>query len=147
MVILAALDETEQARAVARNGYELARAFDDTLVALHVVPEDDFRAYKESLESTPVVEDYSITQQQESAAEVARRIVDGTVEDTDVDVEHRGRVGDVADTILAEADRVEPRYLVVGGRRRSPTAKALLGDTTQTVLLNATCPVVTEMLD
>ena len=52
-----------------------------------------------------------------------------------------------AEEIIDEAESEDPRYLVISGRRRSPTGKALFGSTTQQVLLNVDCPVVTQMDD
>lgn len=146
MVILAAVDESERAKDVAETGYDLATAYDDTLVPFHVIPEEEYASHKESLEGIPGMQGLSISQEEESAREFARKVVLETVDDADIQkIEPRGRVGDITDTILTQADELEPRYLVIGGRRLSPTGKALFGNTTQQVLLNADCPVVTLM--
>jgi nucleotide-binding universal stress UspA family protein len=145
MTVLAAIGETERSRRAAEIGYDLATTYDETLVALHVVPEADFQSHREAVADVPDVR-VDIDQEAESARTFAERYLAETVEDLDREaIEPRGRVGDVAEEILAEAETVEPRYLVVGGRRRSPAGKALLGDTAQQILLNADCPVVTRL--
>lgn len=148
MAILAAIEEKERAERVVRVAHDLAEAYDDTLVALHVVPTEEFNAYQESIEDIPEFSDISVTQREDSAKRFARKFVMETLDDVDEDrIEPMGRVGDVTDEILAVADDIDPRYLVIGGRRRSPTGKALFGSTTQQVLLNAECPVVTKLGD
>lgn len=148
MTILAAIDEVEQSGEIVSIAHDLAVKYGDTLVALHVVPEEDFEAHKESLKDLPEFGDFTLDQEHESAAEFARRTVEQTVGEVDNDiVEPRGRVGDIADEILAEVDRVNPRFLVLSGRRRSPVGKAIFGSSTQKILLNADCPVVTVMSD
>lgn len=148
MTILAAIDENSASKEVVSIAYDLATTYDDTLVVMHVIPEEDYEAHRESLKNTSGLSSFSVSQEEKGAERFVRRFVDEAVEDVDVErVEPRGRVGDAASEILAEADSVDPRYLVVGGRRRSPTGKALFGDTAQRILLNADCPVVTKMLD
>ena len=50
--------------------------------------------------------------------------------------------GDVGEAILGLTDRVRPDLLVLGARRRSPMGKALLGSIAQTIILEATVPVL-----
>ena len=57
MAILAAIDEDERSRIVARIGADLAETYDDDLVALHVLPKDDFDAHRESMQSIPEFQD------------------------------------------------------------------------------------------
>lgn len=147
MAILAAIDEQDRSRQVVEIAHDLARTYDDRLIALHVIPTDDYLDHKASLEEIPEFSDFSVTQEMESARNIARRFVTETVEDVGVEFEPRGRVGDVAEKVLAEAADVEPRYLVISGRRRSPTGKVIFGSVAQQILLNADCPVVSKLSD
>lgn len=148
MSILAAIGEGAHAGKVASVGYRMAIAFGEPLVALHVVPNEEFEAHKEAIESVPDFSDMSFEQEEDSAARYARRVVETTIEEFDVDVvETRGRVGDPTDEILDEAADIDASFVVVGGRRRSPVGKALFGSTTQEILLRADMPVVTVMTD
>jgi nucleotide-binding universal stress UspA family protein len=52
------------------------------------------------------------------------------------------RPDDTADTILSLADQAGADLLVIGGRRRSPVGKAILGSVTQNLILAANCPVL-----
>jgi nucleotide-binding universal stress UspA family protein len=148
MAILAAIDENERSRAVVEIAADLATTYDDTLVALHVVPQENFESHRESIESLPRFQGFSVSQEKDSAKRFAKEFVLDTIDDIDLQrVEARGRVGDVTDEILAEASSLEPRFLVISGRRRSPTGKAVFGNTAQRILLNANCPVVTQLSD
>jgi len=145
MAILTAVDETEQSERTLSIAHDLARAYDDTLVVLHVIPNEDYREHKRAIEDLPGFGDFSLSQAEDSAKQVAEQFGRNTLEGDTGAIETRGRVGNVADEILAEADSLDPQYLVIGGRRRSPTGKALFGDRAQKILLNADCPVVTNM--
>ena len=148
MPILAAIDENERSRAVVEIAADLAGTYDDTLVALHVVPLEDFEAHKQSIESIPGFRDFSFTREADSAKRFAREFVLETVDGFDPSqLDARGRVGDVTEEILSEASALDPRFLVISGRRRSPTGKAVFGNTAQQLLLNAECPVVTRLSD
>jgi nucleotide-binding universal stress UspA family protein len=146
MAILAAIDENDRSKAVVEIAADLATTYDQTLVALHVIPQEDFKSYKESIENIPEFQDYSLTKEAGTAKRFAREFVLESVDDFNSEsLEARGRVGDVTNEILSEAASLEPRYLVISGRRRSPTGKAVFGSTAQQILLNAECPVVSQL--
>lgn len=63
----------------------------------------------------------------------------------DVDFRVRGAFGDKEDRILSAIDQHDCTHVFLAGRRRSPAGKAMFGDVTQSVLLNATVPVTVVM--
>jgi nucleotide-binding universal stress UspA family protein len=79
----------------------------------------------------------------------ARRYVNiqGLIDDMeDAGVEHteHGRLAEedaVGETVVEIAEDVDADLVVIGGRRRSPSGKAVFGSIAQNVLLNAPCPV------
>ncbi|MFD1685019.1 universal stress protein [Halobellus litoreus] len=172
MSVLAATDGTTVPDRVVEVAADLAAQYGEELVVLHVIPEDVFEEQrKSSVESTsdlaltfapeityrelgdqtgtPGGSDarYSLEHAQRDAAGVAEDVTTRTVEDLDAveAVSYHGRVGDVTEEILHVADEADPRYLVVGGRKRTPVGKAIFGSVTQSLLLEADRPVVTVM--
>jgi nucleotide-binding universal stress UspA family protein len=62
-------------------------------------------------------------------------------EEAGIEYRIRGEIGDVPDSIVSVAEETETDMLFVGGRKRSPTGKAVFGSTSHRVLMNAPCPV------
>ena len=60
----------------------------------------------------------------------------------DVEVQEFVRGNDPADDVLTVAKERDAILIVIGVRRRSPVGKLLLGSNSQSILLNATCPVL-----
>lgn len=58
-----------------------------------------------------------------------------------VDYEVEGVVGRPGEAIESLAERAGADRVFVGGRKRSPTGKAVFGSTAQNILLSAPCPV------
>lgn len=146
MTILAAISERGRPEQVAETAHDLAAAYDEPLRALHVVPNEDFEAHRDAIADLPGGE-YSFAREEAGAATFAEEFVTDTVSDLRADITGVGRVGDPVDQTLAVVDDMEPRYLVIGGRRRSPAGKVVFGDRTQSILLQSPVPVLTVMYD
>lgn len=138
MAILCAIDDDHSHESVLTTGDELARVFDDELVVLSVMTEDRFETRSENQPEYYV--DDAARDAQTSAREAAADVLETTER-----VVARGRAGDPTEEILKVAERLPARYLVVGGRKRSPVGKALFGSVTQSILLGASSPVVAVM--
>lgn len=137
MVIVAAVDRSARANAVAREAATLAEAFDESLDVVHVLSREEFV----SLERTNVSETGEAVPV-EGVIETAESIASEAITNTSVEANPIGLVGDPADEIVEYAHEQEARYVVVAGRKRSPVGKALFGSVVQSVLLSAECPVV-----
>lgn len=133
MTIVTAIEDTERDRPVIAEGVAIAEAFDDELHVIHVVDRNDLEEAATSSEqpdSRP-----SMDAARDTAAELAALEAN---EFTPV-----GRIGSPASEIRRYTEGVDARYLVIGGRKRSPIGKAVFGSVTQSLLLNVDCSVVT----
>jgi nucleotide-binding universal stress UspA family protein len=168
MVVLAAVDGETVPDPVVSQAYDLATTYSEEFVVVHVMPNDKYERQKaaaesDSTDSFPVeeamapgvsyidelkseTEIYGVDRAAEDAETVARTVLEKTLGEYDA-VSVEGRVGSPSDEILAMADRLDARYLVIGSRKRSPVGKAVFGSCAQSVLLNANRPVVSVRLD
>lgn len=135
MVVVVSVAESDQTRLV-DEGAALADAFDDELHVVHVLDIDV------GVDEIGTTTEKSERQLRTIAAEHASNAASELTRD----FEAVGLLNErVSGTIADYAEKQDARYLVVGGRKRSPTGKAIFGSTTQSILLNATCPVLTVM--
>lgn len=136
MVIVAAISNSDQSRDIAARADELARAFDDELHLVHVIEETEY---------TRIVEKQSNNRETDTGSpedNAAIQAADGLEEVISADYEVIGRVGNPGKKVVEYAEEVDARYLVVGGRARSPVGKAIFGSVTQSILLSTDRPVV-----
>ncbi|WP_277552577.1 universal stress protein [Halobaculum limi] len=144
---LAVVGPTETAKALTREAGELAAGVDAELTLLHVTDEDEYDEQREQLAQISRGDStYSVGQAVEGARAYASDIGREVLEDVDVPYESAGSVGERVETILSEARRRDCDHIFIAGRKRSPTGKALFGDDTQELILDAEVPVtvVTE---
>lgn len=144
---LAVVGPTETAKALTREAGELAAGVDAELTLLHVTDEDEYDEQREQLAQISRGDStYSVGQAVEGARAYASDIGREVLEDVDVPYEAAGSVGERVETILSEARRRDCDHIFIAGRKRSPTGKALFGDDTQELILDAEVPVtvVTE---
>ena len=139
MTIIAAVDADKHAAAILEEALSLARAYGETLHVVHAVPSVEFaeiqrkhvEAGGETLTRGGVARDHIETE-----------LDSDLLTDTDVDVEFVGLDGEPAESIIDYAAEINARYIVLGGRGRSPAGKALFGSVAQSVILGAEAPVV-----
>lgn len=154
MAIVAAVDGSESERAVAviEQAHDLAEQYGVGLHIVHVgdptvgfrqdftdVSEDALRTESER------PSDHIVESVQETATEIAAKAAD-RVEGID-SYEAVGLVGDTAEVVRTYAEEHDAEYIVVCGRKRRPLGQALFGSVTQSLLLNADCPVVAVPYD
>lgn len=121
----------------------LAAGVGADLVVLHVRTEDDYEEDRRAIEDVPDIESasYDVDQATEGAGQVAADLASEALTDVDVEYEAVGAIGEEADRILGTAEEYDCDHVFLAGRRRSPTGKAIFGDTGQHVILNFAGPV------
>lgn len=135
MTIVAPVKGTDGSARVAREGKELADAFGEPLVVLHVMSDDGFETRGRDQPN------YTVGKAENNAAQTAADAASQAGVPAG-EVTAVGRIGDATEQIIAEANKRDARYVVIGGQKRSPTGKAVFGSVTQSVILSADRPVV-----
>ena len=156
MAILAAVDGSPGSEKVLTTAYQLSEGLTEELHVIHVMSERRFEERMESgqlLETewnvpygdeTDIGEEYSV----EDAIADSRSFADSIAADTlpeDAAYEPIGSMGDPTSQILSHAESIDASFIVTGGRKRTKIGKVLFGSTSQSILLQATRPIVTVM--
>ena len=140
MVVVAAVDRSGGERIV-EEGRKTAGAHGLPLPVVHTLSEGDFRDLERASYETS-----GKSLDMEQIESLATTIAKEAVTEADVEADEIvGLVGKPSQRVLEYADDVDADYVVVGGRKRSSVGKVLFGSVTQSILLNASCPVVTVM--
>lgn len=145
---LVVTDPSDAAPDLIREAGELAEQVGTPLLVLTVVSQEEFAEDSKVYESIEVTERASYgLERSEYAKNVAETAINDLLLDLDLEVNPIGRGVDDADDraneIMHVADEYGCDYIFMTGRRRSPTGKAVFGDTAQRVILNFDGFVVT----
>ena len=85
MSILVAVGTKPHTVNVIETAYDLATAYDDTLVGLHVVPEEGFDEHREHIMGLPVYDSFTFSHDEEGAKRFAGEALAKAVPDADDD--------------------------------------------------------------
>lgn len=118
---------------------DVGQAADVTVVLLHVFSQS---AYDEGVEEAGYDPD-----DPPPANTLATRLesidaISQSLEEAGVEYRVRGEIGEVTESIVRTVEETDSDLLYIGGRRRSPTGKAVFGSTVHRLMMNAPCPVV-----
>jgi nucleotide-binding universal stress UspA family protein len=134
-------DDRDSLEPLVDTAVNLADSTGATVDLLYVFPRDDYETVMERMDidtKTSGLTPDEVARRHESIRVPADRLTS-----LGIDYEIRGvSGGDLADQIVGTIEQVTADIAIVGGTRRSPAGKAVFGDLSQRVLLNAPVPVV-----
>lgn len=139
--ILLAVDTADEERAerLAEETIDVAGPTDAEVVLLHVFTDDEFEDVRAKLDVD--AESEASTPDAVATRHTTTRTISKALSAADVPHTIRGAVGDHADEIVDAAEAIDADRVVVGGRNRSPTGKAVFGSVAQEVILTSPSPV------
>lgn len=140
---LVVVDRHEGIEGFVAEAGRLAAGVDAELVLVNVISEADFEEDRRAMADALAFEStqYSLEQAIGSARQFASKIARSALDDLAVEYDVVGAVGDVHDEVLALAADRDCDHVFIVGRRRSPSGKAIFGDTAQQIILNFPGPV------
>lgn len=137
---LVVVEQSERGRELIEIAGELAEGVNATLLLVLAIDESSYvEDIQRKIHSGIDVdsEKAAVAKAEESAAELGEEVLG----DADLTYEAQGFMGSVPEDLLSLAEAEECDHVFVTGERRSPTGKAMFGDTAQRVLLNFDGPV------
>jgi nucleotide-binding universal stress UspA family protein len=106
---------------------------------VHVFTHDEYNELMGQMDADSTTED--IGPDELAARQNDVRTPVSRLEELRIDHEIRGVVGYPNKEIVKTANELGVDMLFIGGQHRSPSGKAIFGDSAQQILLNAACPV------
>lgn len=132
-------DDRERVERLAEETLDVAGPTGATVVIAHVFTRDGFDDAREKLNIDHDVGDASADTVARSHEPV--RELEDACKEAGVDYEIRGAIGNRGEEVVELAKEHTADRVVVGGRRRSPTGKAVFGSVAQEVMISSPCPV------
>jgi nucleotide-binding universal stress UspA family protein len=137
---LAVVEAKEATKDLVAKAGELAKGVDAELLLLHVTTEDEFQERRSTLANVAGLDsEYNVDNARSGAEQFARKVGSEVLDD--VEFTAMGQIGDPQETILNTADQEDVDHIFIHGKQRSPTGKAVFGDTAQAIILNFDGPV------
>jgi len=141
--VLVAVGEGDKERIdqLAETAADIAGPADATAALAHIFTKEGYEGARESLDFDA---DSEVTPDTIAERYVTIRELADAMDESGVEHIPYGRLSNGTSTgerIVELTEDVDADLVIVGGRKRSPTGKAVFGSTAQEIMLNAPCPV------
>jgi nucleotide-binding universal stress UspA family protein len=133
-ILIAVEDNQERMEPVVEHAAEIASSIPAHVVLYHVYEPEQFKSLlsARNLESADPVE---MARQNETVEAAA-----ATLREADVEFTIEASTGNADEELLSYIKGADVDHIFVGGRKRSPAGKALLGSVSQQILLKSDVP-------
>lgn len=133
--------DTDRTDSLAETAIDIAGPAGATVALAHVFEQDDYERVRAELDFDS---DSEVTPDAVAKRYTTIRSLGDAMSENGVEFTWHGRLSDgttEGKCIVALAEELGADLVIVGGRKRSPTGKAVFGSIAQEVILNASCPV------
>jgi nucleotide-binding universal stress UspA family protein len=133
--------DRERLEKLAQTAIDVASPADATVALAHVFDEDEYETVKNQLDFDPESE---VTPAVTAKRHRTIRELATELDEHDVDTTVHGSISDghsTSERIVELAETVDADMVMVGGRTRSATGKAVFGSTAQDVIIDSPVPV------
>lgn len=138
---LAVVEAKEATKELVADAGKLAKGVDAELLLLHVTTEEEFQSKRSTLENVAGLDaEYNVDNARSGAQQFAQKVGKEVLDD-DIEFTAMGRIGNPQEQILDTAGKENVDHIFIHGKQRSPTGKAVFGDTAQAIILNFDGPV------
>jgi len=107
-----------------------------TVTLFHVFPREEYEDLRDQLAVSGNLEPDTLAKRHDDIGTPAAQF-----EDAGIETRVRGVIGNPETEVVRVAEEIGADLLFIGGAGRSPTGKAIFGDSAQQILLNSPCPV------
>lgn len=130
--------DRDRAEHLARTTLDIAGPAGADVVLAHVFTDAEYDRTRRNLR---IDEGDEVGPDEVARRHASVRTIGDVLDDAGVEYSVRGAIGEHGETIVDMATDVGADLVVVGGRKRSPTGKAVFGSTAQEIMLSSPCPV------
>ena len=131
--------DTDRTDRLVEETIDIAGPSNATVILGHVFTDKEYAESLDRLEFDTTAGDVSPDDVASRHATI--RELMGQLEEAKIEYAVGGAVGDHGESIVGLAEEADADLIIVGGRQRSPTGKAIFGSTAQEVMLSAPCSV------